>query len=80
MTKNENRLYLSKSDGQSRKLQLCVLDVSDPNSPSVLSSTATESDFVLGGVSFAYCWMRPQVIGNHVIIGGLKGMDVITLQ
>ena len=79
MTRNVDRLYLTKSDRQIRKLQLCVLDVTDPNSPRVLSSTATESDFVLGGVSFAYCWMRPQVVGNHVFVGGLKGMEVITL-
>jgi hypothetical protein len=80
LTLQDNLLYMTKSDKESQKLQMCMLDVSQPESPRLLDSVVTESVFGFGGASRAYCWMRPQVVGDYVYIAGVNYMDVIKLR
>jgi len=56
------------------------VDVSEPENPRLIDSIMTESDFILGGVTFAYCWVRPQVIGNLIFIPGMRYLDIFELR
>jgi hypothetical protein len=80
LTLKDNLLYVTKSDKETSKLQLDILDVSQPRDPRLLDHIATQSIFGFGGASFAYCWMPPQVIGNYVYLAGLNYMDIIKIR
>jgi hypothetical protein len=73
-------LYLTKSDKTDSLLKLRVLDVSEPENPKQIGAADTQSRFGFGGVTFAYCFMRPQVIGEYAYVAGLDHMDVIRIR
>jgi hypothetical protein len=76
MTVDDDLLYLTKSDYEDSKILLEALDISEPDNPLLIDSVATESDFILGGVTFAYCWSRPQITGHYVLVPGMRKIDV----
>jgi len=80
LTLKDDYLYMTKSDVESQKLQLVIMDVSEPGNPKVIDSVATESDFGFGGASFAYCWARPQVTNDYIYIAGINYLDVFKLR
>lgn len=80
LTLKDNLLYLTKSDKETTKLQLFILDISQPESPQLLDSMVTKSVFGFGGATYGYCWMRPQVIGSYVYVAGLNYMDIIEIR
>jgi hypothetical protein len=80
LTLKDNLLYLTKSDMANPLLQLCILDVSQPQNPILLDSVDTQSMFGFGGATFAYCFMRPVILGDHVYIAGRDHMDVIEFR
>jgi hypothetical protein len=73
-------LYVTKSDYESKKIQLSVVDISDPENPGLVDSKMTESDFILGGVTLAFCWMRPQVVDDFIFVSGMRYLDVFELR
>jgi hypothetical protein len=80
LTSNGDLLYVTKSDYEGKKIQLAVLDVLEPENPMIVYSVITESDFVLGGVSFAYCWACPKVIDNFILVPGMRYLDIFELR
>jgi len=80
LTLKDDVLYVTKSDTETQVLQLCIVDISNPESPGLLDTVVTESVFGFGGASLAYCWMRPQVIGNYVYVASVNYMDVIEIR
>lgn len=80
LTLNGDLLYVTKSNYEGKKIQLAVLDVSEPENPKLVDSVITESDFILGGVSFAYCWARPQVVDSFIFIPGMRYLDIFELR
>jgi hypothetical protein len=73
-------LYVTGSDYEGKKIQLVVVDVSEPANPKLVDSAATTSDFILGGVTFAYCWARPLVANDQIYISGMSYLDVFELR
>jgi hypothetical protein len=71
-----NLLYVTKSDKDSQKLQMSIVDISQPESTRLLDSVMTESVFGFGGASYSYCWIRPRVIGDYVYIAGANYLDI----
>lgn len=80
LTLKDNLLYITESDYESKKIQLGVVDVSEPENPIVIGSTITKSDFVLGGVTFTYCWARPQIAGDFIYVPGMRYLDIFELR
>jgi len=80
LTLEDDYLYITKSDVESQRLQLVIVDISEPSNPKVIDSLATESIFGFGGSSYAYCWARPQVIGKYIYVAGINYMDVIEFK
>jgi len=77
LTIEDDYLYVTGSHAEDQKLQLTLVDISEPGNPRVIDSISTESMFAFGGASFAYCWARPQVIGDYIYLAGLNYLDVI---
>jgi hypothetical protein len=80
LTLKGDLLYVTKSDYEGKKIQLAVLDVSEPENPRLVDSIMTESDFILGGASFAYCWARPQVVDDFILVSGMRYLDIFELR
>jgi len=76
----DNLLYVTQSDKDSQKLQMSIVDISQPENPRQLETVITESVFGFGGASYSYCWIRPQVMGDYVYFAGLNYMDILTIQ
>ena len=79
LTLEDDLLYVTKSDAETQLLQLCIVDISNPESPGLLDTIVTESIFGFGGATYGYCWMRPQVIGNYIYVAGLNYMDIMDI-
>ncbi len=80
MTLKDELLYVTESDYEDKKIQLIVIDVSESANPGLVSSTTTSSDFVLGWVTFAYCWARPIVVNDIIFVSGMRYLDVLKLK
>ena len=80
LTLKDNKLYVTKSDAVNQKLQLVVVDVSEPEKPGLIDSTTTDSMFGFGGATLAYMWARPQVIGDCIYVAGINYFDVFKLK
>jgi hypothetical protein len=73
-------LYVTKSDAETRMLQLSIVDISNPESPELLDTVVTTSFFGFGGASYAYCFAHPQVIGDYVYVGGVNFFDIYKIR
>lgn len=73
LTIKDNLLYMTKAANLTSNLTMCIVDISQPQTPKLLDSVQTESPFGFSASSFA----RPQVVDNYVYIAGLHYMDVI---
>ncbi|MFC1946387.1 hypothetical protein ACFLXY_00550 [Chloroflexota bacterium] len=71
-----NLLYVTRSDYENSKLKLEVLDISEPQHLSRVDSITTESDFISGGITYAYCWSRPLISGHYILVPGMRKIDV----
>jgi hypothetical protein len=71
---------VTKSDAESPKVKLTVVDVSEPGRPKLVGSAATDSMFGFGGATLAYMWARPQVIGDYIYVAGINYFDVFKLR
>jgi hypothetical protein len=80
LTLKGDLLYMTKSDYEGKKIQLAVLDISETENPKLVDSVTTESDFILGGVTFAYCWARPQVVDDFIFVSGMRYLDIFELR
>jgi hypothetical protein len=80
LTLKDNLLYVTKSDKESQKLQMSIIDIAKPATPRLLDTVITESGFGFGGATFSYCFARPNVIGDYVYIAGTNYMDVIKVR
>ncbi|MBN2074270.1 MAG: hypothetical protein JW762_01840 [Dehalococcoidales bacterium] len=75
--KAENdRLYVTNTEYENTKIKLDILDISEPENLVLVDTVTTEADFILGGVTFAYCWMRPQTTGEYIMIPGMRIIGV----
>jgi hypothetical protein len=74
-----NLLYVTESDYENTKIQLEVFDISDSENPSDVDSFTTEIDFILGGLTFAYCWSRPLFTQHYILVPGMRKIDVFKL-
>lgn len=79
LTIENDLLYVSKSDYEATMIELAVIDISEIESPRLIDSTETEADFVFGGISFAYCWIRPQLTGEYILIPGREELEIFQL-
>jgi hypothetical protein len=73
---NDDLLYLTKSDYENTKIQLEVLGIYDPENLSGVDSYMTETDFILGGVTFAYCWSKPLFTQHYILVPGMRKIGV----
>jgi len=73
-------LYVTKSDSTSRKLQIAIVDISEPEKPELIGSIVTDSDFGFGGATLSYMWARPQIIGDCIYVAGIKYFDIFNLK
>ena len=80
LTLQDNLLYLSRSDKDSQKLQMSIIDISQPEIPRLLDTVVIESVFGFGGASYSYCWIRSQVMDDYVYIAGANYMDILKIQ
>lgn len=80
MTLEDDNLYVTKSGNEASTLQLCLLDISRPDSPKLIDSVDTESIFGFGGASLAYMWTCPLVIGDYIYIAGHYYMDIVEIK
>lgn len=80
LTLEDDILYVTKSGKEANKIQLCILDVSQPENPRLMDCVETQTEFGFGGATLACFWTRPQVIGNYVYVAGLNYMDVIEIR
>lgn len=80
LTLKDDYLYVTKSDVDSQMLQLAIIDITESSNPKLIHSVITESIFGFGGSSYAYCWARPQVIGDYVYVAGINYMDVVKFK
>ncbi len=80
ITLKDNLLYMTVSDWETRMMQLCVVDITQPEKPFVLGTALTESGFAFGGAYWGYILIPPQVIGDYVYIPGLKDMDIFKIS
>ncbi len=80
MTLKGDTLYVTKSGNEAVTVQLCLLDVSQPDSPKLMDSVDTESMFGFGGATMAYMWWCPQIIGDYVYIAGINYMDIVEIK
>lgn len=80
LTLLDNYLFATTADTDTGKLQVCPVDISQPEHPALIDYIPTQSDFVLGGVTFAYCWERPLVTGDYVYIAGRDYIDIIKIK
>ncbi len=80
LTLEDDVLYVTKSGKETNKIQLCILDVSQPNSPRLMDCVETETVFGFGGGTLACFWTRPQVIDNYVYVASVDYMDVIEIR
>lgn len=71
-----DRLYVTNTEYENTKIQLDILDIPEPENLVLVDTVTTEADFILGGVTFAYCWMRPQITGEYIMIPGMRKIDV----
>jgi hypothetical protein len=69
-------LYVTNTDYENTKIQLDILDISEPENLVLVDTVMTETDFIMGGVTFAFCWMRPQITGEYIMIPGMRQIDV----
>ena len=76
----DNLLFVTKSDIESHKLQLSLLDISQPECPKLLGSVITESIFGFGGATFAYCFTQPQIIDKYVYVAGINYLDIFEIK
>ena len=80
LTLKDNFLYVTKSDAETQKMQMAIVDISEPGKPAIVGSVVTESLFGFGGASMAYMWWCPQIIGDYVYIAGLNYMDIVEVN
>jgi hypothetical protein len=80
LTLEGDYLYVTKSDAETKMLQLCMVDISNPESPVLLDTVVTTSFFGFGGASYAYCFAHPQVIGDYVYVGGVNFFDIFEVK
>ncbi len=80
LTLDKDYLYVTTANPETYKTSLVVLDVTDPLHPVTVVSATTETDFILGGATLAYCWTPPQVIGGHVYVAGRYYFDVYKMD
>ena len=71
-----NLLYVTNTDYKNTKIQLDIFDITEPENLVFVDMVTTETDFIRGGVTFAYCWMRPQITGEYIMIPGMRKIDV----
>jgi hypothetical protein len=77
LTLKDNLLYVTKSDKESLKLQISIVDITGPETPRLRDTVMTGSVFGFGGATFSYCFARPRVIGDYVYIAGGNYLDVV---
>jgi hypothetical protein len=80
LTLKDNLLYMTKSSAEMLKLEMSIIDISQPESPRVLDSVTTESWFGFGGATLSHCFMRPQVVGDYVYVAGMNYLDVYRIH
>jgi hypothetical protein len=80
MTLEDDTLYVTKSGNEVSTVQMCLVDVSRPDSPKLMDSLDTESMFGFGGATLGYMWICPQVIGDYVYIAGINYMDIVEIK
>ncbi|HEY98380.1 MAG TPA: hypothetical protein G4O16_09410 [Dehalococcoidia bacterium] len=80
MTLRGDTLYVTKSGNEAVTVQLCLVDVSQPESPRLMDSVDTESMFGFGGASMAYMWWCPLIIGDYIYIPGVNYMDIVEVR
>jgi len=80
LTLDGNYLYVTTAGAETYKTSLVVVDVTDPLHPVTVASAPMETDFILGGVTFAYCWTPPQIIGDSVYVAGRNYFDVFKID
>ena len=80
LTLEDDILYVTKSGKEANKIQLCIMDVSQPDNPRLMGCVETQTEFGFGGATLACFWTRPQVIGNYVYVASINYMDVIEIR
>jgi hypothetical protein len=80
MTLQGETLYVTKSGDDAVTVQLCLVDISQPESPKLMDSVDTESWFGFGGATMAYMWWCPIIVGDYVYIPGVNYMDIVEVK
>ena len=80
MTLQGETLYVTKSGDDAVTVQLCLVDISQPESPKLMDSVDTESWFGFGGATMAYMWGCPIIVGDYVYIPGVNYMDIVEVK
>ncbi|MBN2239724.1 MAG: hypothetical protein JW712_08115 [Dehalococcoidales bacterium] len=70
LNKKDDLLYVSNSYYEDSYIELAVLDLTDLENPVLVDTIRTGIDFVLGGITFSYCWMRPQFSSSCILVPG----------